>query len=111
MPESKDVIIGILGASGALAGLLLIFGGFVFSQAASFPTETTDNKIIKRYTAAAQLAILPFLGLLLDTILAVIWLLRPSVCMFWICVGLFLVLVLGTGVYGAIASFRYLGKG
>ena len=111
MPEPKDVIIGILGASGALAGLLLIFGGFVFSQAASFPAETTDNKIIRRYTTAAKLVVWPFLGLLLDTILAVIWLLRPSVCMFWICVSLFLLLVVGTGVYGAVASFRYLGKG
>jgi hypothetical protein len=48
MPEPKDVVIGILGASGALAGLLLVFGGFIFAQAASFPAST-DDKITERH--------------------------------------------------------------
>jgi hypothetical protein len=39
MVEPKDVVLGILGASGALAGLLLVFGGFIFSQAASSNQE------------------------------------------------------------------------
>lgn len=107
MPEPKDVIIGILGASGALAGLLLIFGGFVFSQAASFPAET-DDKIIARYTKAGRLAVYPFLGFLVTTILTVIWLLHPSRCVLGVCVILFLALVVGTGIYGVLASFRYL---
>jgi hypothetical protein len=69
MPEAKDVIIGILGASGALAGLLLVFGGFIFAQAASFPSST-DDKITARYTKAARLAIFPFWGFLTTTLLS-----------------------------------------
>jgi hypothetical protein len=40
MPEPKDAIIAIFGASGELAGLPLVFSGFVFAQAAS---EVTDS--------------------------------------------------------------------
>ena len=107
MPDPKDVIIGILGASGALAGLLLVFSGFVFSQAASFP-DTTPDAVIKKYTKAGRLALLPFLGSLVTTLLALAWLLHPVGCIFWPCVGLFAVLVLGIGIYGTVVSYRYL---
>jgi hypothetical protein len=107
MPEPKDVIIGILGSSGALAGLLLVFSGFVFAQAASFP-DTTPDTVIKKYTKAGRLAIYPFIGSLAATLLALVWLLCPALPVYFICVGLFVVLVVWIGVYGTLVAYRYL---
>jgi hypothetical protein len=107
MTDPKDVVLAILGASGALAGLLLVFSGFIFSQASSFPA-TTDDTIIARYTKAARLGIYPFLGFLGTTLLCVAWLLHPDGRVFAFCVALFVLLVIGTGVYGLLAAYRYL---
>lgn len=107
MVERKDVILGILGASGALAGLILVFGGFIFSQAASFPSTTSDE-VIARYTKAGRWAIYPFWGFLVTTLLSVWWMVYPLDCVYIVCVGLFLLLVIGTGVYGTIMFYRYL---
>jgi hypothetical protein len=107
MVEQKDVVIGILGASGALAGLILVFGGFIFSQAASFPANT-DDQLIGKYTRAGRLAIYPFWGFLITTLLSVVWLLHQSSSAYVVCVALFLALVLGTGVYGTFMFFKYL---
>ncbi len=98
---------GILGASGTLAGLLLVFGGFIFSQAASFPSST-DDQIIGKYTKAGRLAIYPFWGFLITTLLAIGWLLHQSICIYFMCVTLFVILVIGTGIYGTLMSYRYL---
>ena len=108
MPEPKDVILGILGASGALAGLLLVFSGFIFAQAASFPAADTDDKSIAKYTSAARLAIFPFLGFLGTTLLSIVWLIFPQPYLYASCIILFVVLVIGTGVYGTLMSYRYL---
>jgi hypothetical protein len=107
MADPKDVILGILGASGALAGLLLVFSGFIFAQAASFPSTTSD-KITAKYTKAGRMAVFPFIGFLLATLVCVAWLLHPNQCIYFVCVALFLVLVIWTGIYGALASYRYL---
>jgi hypothetical protein len=107
MVERKDVVLGILAASGALAGLLLVFGGFIFAQAASFPSST-DDQTIGRYTRAGRLAIFPFWGFLVTTLLSVLWLLQQSEWAYIACVALFIVLVIGTGVYGTLMSYRYL---
>ena len=107
MVDPKDVVLGILGASGALAGLLLVFGGFIFSQAASFPSST-DDEIIGKYTKAGRLAILPFWGFLITTLLSIAWLLHQSEWVYVVCVSLFVILVIGTGIYGTLMSYRYL---
>ena len=107
MVEHKDVVIGILGASGALAGLILVFGGFIFSQAASFPPTTADE-VIEKYTKAGRWAIYPFWGFLITTLLSVWWMLRQSECVYAVCVGLFILLVIGTGLYGTTMFYKYL---
>jgi len=71
--EPKDLVLGILGASGTLAGLLLVFGGFLFGQAASFPASIPDA-VTAKYTKAGRFAVWPFLGFLLSTILSIVWL-------------------------------------
>ncbi len=107
MENAKDVMVGVLGASGAFAGLLLVFSGFIFAQAASFPSEI-DNKVTKKYIKAGRLAIYPFLGFLATTLLSLIWLLHPAPSIYFICVSLFIALVVGTGIYGTVMSYRYL---
>ena len=101
------MVIGILGASGALAGLILVFGGFIFSQAASFPSTTADE-IIERYTKAGRWAIYPLWGFLITTLLSTGWMVYPSNCVYVVCVGVFVLLVIGTGVYGTIMFYKYL---
>lgn len=108
MAEPKDIIMSILGAAVGLAGLLLVFSGFIFAQAASFPTETPD-RITSKYIMAARIAIyLPFLGFLLNTILCLAWMLCPSQSVYVVCIALFMILVIGTGAYGVVTARRYL---
>jgi hypothetical protein len=106
--NSKDVAIAVFGASVALAGLLLVFVGFVFSQAASFPPETTDDKVIRRYEMAGKLGIIPFVLSLGDAALALGWLLAGSPGLYvgtvW---GFFLLLTL-TALYGVWLIVFYL---
>jgi ABC-type transport system involved in cytochrome bd biosynthesis fused ATPase/permease subunit len=65
MPEfAKDVIVAVVGASVALAGLLLVFSGFLFSQAAAFPPATTDDAIINRFRNVGRCGLIPFAGAL-----------------------------------------------
>src|SRR5690348_12866779 len=104
MADPKDVILGILGASGALAGLLLVFSGFIFAQAASFPA-TTDDTLLARYAKAGRLGIFPFLGFLITTLLCIAWLLRPNTFVYVLCIVMFVLLVVGTGVYGLLAAY------
>ena len=94
-----------MAASGTIAGLLLIFSGFLFAEAASLP-KTTDDKILEKFTRAARFAIIPFCGFLGTTLLATAWMIHPNVCVYWICTILFLALVVMTGIYGAWASYR-----
>ncbi len=57
--EAKDILLAIFNASLTLAGLLLIFVGFVYSQAQSFSSQVADA-ITHRYKNAAKLGVLPF---------------------------------------------------
>jgi hypothetical protein len=106
--NSKDVVIAVFGASVALAGLLLVFIGFVFSQAANFPPETTDDKVIRRYEMAGKLGIIPFVLSLSDAALGLWWLLAGSPRVYASTVsGFFLLLVL-TALYGVWLIVFYL---
>lgn len=103
MPEfAKDVMVGILGASVGLAGLLLVFCGFVFGQAAGFPPETTDDATIARYKRAGTRGLCPFVVALGDSWLVVLWFLFPTnACIYFAAIGVFLVLLTATAAYGA----------
>jgi hypothetical protein len=45
MAAPKDLVLGILGASGALTELLLVLGGFIFAQAAYFTSDNQDSAV------------------------------------------------------------------
>ena len=110
MAEPKDVMLGILGASGALAGLLLVFAGFVLGprEPPSFPEDSTPNSVIEQYKKAGRLAVWPFWGALISTLLSLAWLLFSGVVVYWLCIGLFVSVVIGTGIYGTLSAYRYL---
>ena len=94
--DPKDVVIAIIGAAVALAGLLLVFAGFLFGQAASFPPSTPDA-ITEKFTRKAKLAVVPFLGALLDAGIALGWMLNPTPCFYQSAIGGFIVLLVVTG--------------
>jgi hypothetical protein len=106
--NSKDIAIAILGASVGLAGLLLVFSGLLFSQAAAFPKDTTPDDVIDRFRNAGRLAFWPFLLSLLIAGLCLSWLLQPNTAMYcvaWISFG---ILLLATAGYGYWVTQRLL---
>jgi hypothetical protein len=56
-PE-RDIGLAVLGASAALAGILLIFVGLLFARADSFPTEVADA-VSKKFRRAAAVGLVP----------------------------------------------------
>jgi hypothetical protein len=109
MPEyAKDAVIAVLGSSVALAGLLLVFSGFVFAQADGFPKATTDDAIINRYRNVGRWGLAPFLLSVVISGIAVTWFLHPSSCIYFVAVIGFLVLLISSAVYGVIVLGFYL---
>jgi len=108
VPEyAKDVAIALLGAAVAVAGLLLVVSGFVFSQAASFPS-TTDDDLLERYEMAAKIGLVPFAVALLEAAASLLWLAHKSDCLYsGIIWGFFLLLAL-TALYGFVLILKYL---
>jgi hypothetical protein len=108
MPDiAKDVIVAILGAAIALAGLLLVFSGFLFGQAASFP-PTTDDAIIDRFRNAGRLGVVPFLLALGVAALSFSWMVHPSSCLYQPTLWSFGILILISALYGSIMLVGYL---
>jgi hypothetical protein len=104
---TKDVVVAILGASVALAGLLLVFCGFVFSRAASFPVGTSDP-IKQKWKNAALWGLLPFLMSMADAMLAAAWFVWQCPALYRWTLGVFFVVLLFTAGYGVIIMSKYL---
>jgi hypothetical protein len=101
LDNSKDLVVAILGAAVALAGLLLVFCGFLYSQADSFPS-TTDDTLLDKYRNAAKLGVVPFLGCLAIAALAGAWLRSPSPSLLSVSWYGFLALLVTVGIYGSV---------
>ncbi len=106
--NSKDVVLAVLGASVALAGLLLVFSGLLFSQAAAFPKATTDNAIIKRFKRAGRLATWPFILSLVIAGDCLSWLLCPGGITYGVAWISFFFLLIATASYGFWVAWRLL---
>jgi len=105
---AKDLAVAVLGAAVALAGLLLVFVGFLFSQADGFPPATTDDATIRNYKRAGRIGLIPFVGCLALAWLAGLWLREPSqqlMTLVWWGFGVVLIL---TAVYGTTVFMRQL---
>jgi hypothetical protein len=101
--EPKDVILGILGASVSLAGLLLVFVGFVYSHA-----ETFGNIVRRdRYRLVSRFGLVPFTGTLICAWLCIDWLAGDQ-RLYWLALESFRGGVLLTAVYGLVTLLWYL---
>ena len=69
----KDTVIACLGASVALAGLLLVFSGYVYSHSESFGVAARK----KKYQWIAKAGLVPFTIALLAAWISVNWLENP----------------------------------
>jgi hypothetical protein len=58
MSSERDISIAVLGASAALAAVLLVFVALLFARADSIPSEVPDS-VVKRYRTAAMWGLLP----------------------------------------------------
>ncbi|MHB8376673.1 MAG: hypothetical protein ACYDAK_13430 [Candidatus Limnocylindrales bacterium] len=92
MIDRTSVMSAVLGASTAVAGLLLVFQGFVVSTYASFPSGT-DARTLTKYKRTVA-AVVAFVGIsILVAAGAMGWLLGVNV--FWVTVaGFFMILAL-----------------
>ena len=104
MDYSRDLVRSILTTSVSLGGLVLVFSGFLLSQANSFPPETPD-KTISRYRRGAQCGVALVVACLFLTWLSAKWLVAPSDSLFaWSWVG-FQFMLAGAGTYAVWALF------
>lgn len=96
MPEHKDVMGAFLGAGSALAGLLLVFIGFVYARGESYESRRGD--VFKK---AARLGIIPFLSDMVSCGFASAWLLGCWWAYGWT-VWTFLIGLVLTALYGTV---------
>ena len=102
--EAKDIVTAIFGAAVGLAGILLVFVGFVYSHAEAQPL-LGDRQKFKR---VAKVGLLPFLNCLICAALCLNWMSSQSSTVFWwlqhaLYGGLGL-----TALYGIVAFLFYL---
>jgi hypothetical protein len=104
-PDMAAAMAAVIGAAMALAGLLLIFSGFLFGQAALFPPETSDS-VPNGYKAAARGGLIPFAASLIVAVLALAYWFVPSPCLADAVLILFGVLAIATIGFGFWATSR-----
>jgi hypothetical protein len=102
--EQKDIVVAVFGAAVGLAGILLVFVGFVYAHAETIDLANTRKKL----KIVAKVGIIPFLVSLLCTSLSLNWMLHSSSGLFcWVCRSFWASIGL-TGLYGTIAFLLYL---
>ena len=102
MPEQKDTIAAILGASAALAGLLLVFVGFVYARGESYETKRGD-----KFKLIAKFGVVPFLVALACTLSSAEWMLGHR-DLFVCSIRLFQCSVVLTAAYGSAVLLFFL---
>jgi hypothetical protein len=102
MPEQKDTIIAVLGASAALAGLLLVFIGFVYAHGESYETRRGN-----RFKAVAKIGVAPFLVTLGCAWCCLEWMTGSPGAYAW-SINLFKIGLGTTALYGAVTLLVYL---
>jgi sorbitol-specific phosphotransferase system component IIC len=102
MPELKDTILAVLGASVSLAGLLLVFVGFLYSHAETFETKRRD-----RFRRIAKAGLIPFLVSLLCAWFCVQWL-TGDARVYSLCLHSFRASMVLTAAYGLVTLLLFL---
>lgn len=103
MPEHKDTIAAILGASAALAGLLLIFMGFVYARGETYSTRRGD-----KFRITAKIGIVPFVLSLACTWMSTEWMLWHTDAFYLWTVRGFEASTVLTALYGTLVVIVFL---
>ena len=77
MSSERDIGIAVVGASAALAAVLLVFVALLFARADSIPSDVPDS-IGKRYRKAAIWGLLPVIVCALVMLVSYEWLFCPG---------------------------------
>jgi hypothetical protein len=102
--ETKDIIIAVFGAAVGLAGILLVFVGFVYSRVETF--DLADQRDKFRFVAKCGVA--PFLIALISATLCLRWMTNQSLIVEHLAICLFYVGLALTALYGVVAFLFYL---
>lgn len=100
-PDLNSAVAGVLGAAVSLAGLLLVFIGFLFSQVNSGMSDVLQG----RYKRAARFGLIPFLASLALSIAATTYWLSPSAGLAHFVIVASMALVIAVGIYGVLAAY------
>jgi hypothetical protein len=95
----KDSIIAILGSGVGLAGILLVFIGFIYSHAESF--SNVNRKA--NYRIVAKIGVLPFMAAMASACFCVRWLETNGTSGYSLSVWLFWGTLFSTFLYGVIS--------
>lgn len=102
--EPKDIVPAIFGAGVGLAGILLVFVGFIYSRVETFDLE----RVRRKFRRVARSAIAPFLLSLISAGLSLRWMLHPSWSVYlWARLTFYAAMVF-TALYGIVAFLFYL---
>jgi hypothetical protein len=74
---TKEIALAALGGASGIAGLLLVFVGFVIVKVEALPAETSDE-VIDRYELVAKVGIAPLIVLVAVILASYLWLFYPT---------------------------------
>ena len=100
----KDIIVAILGAGAGLAGVLLVFVGFIYSHSETFSTARVKTK----FQLVAKLGLIPFAVSLFSSWMCLRWLETPAALSYSWAVSFFRLGLILTCAYGIVALVFYL---
>lgn len=81
---TKEIALAALGGASGIAGLLLVFVGFIIMKVEALPDETTSNALIRRYELTAKAGIIPLIVFAAVILASYGWLFYPENSMlFW----------------------------
>jgi uncharacterized membrane protein len=107
-PVPKDIVIAMLGASAALAGLVLVFLGLVVVAYQAFPGDTPDA-VRKRRRSSVPMVLIVFALSLASVGLSLAWLAVPGGhLLYTVNLWLFVAELLGILVIAVAATTRVL---
>jgi hypothetical protein len=107
-PEQKEIMIAVLGGSASIAGLLLVFCGFLFAQASMLPATITPTATIRKFKRFGRLGVAPFTLAILVTGTSFWWLLCQCNLVYLVTLWAFGLLLLATAIYGAVTILGFL---
>jgi hypothetical protein len=102
--EKKDLVIALFGAAVGLAGILLVFVGFIYAHAETM--ELGDDR--KKYKRVAKFGMGPFFFSLCSAFVCIQWLLCPSEALAKWSLYTFYLGMGSTALYGLTAFLFYL---